>query len=69
MARYPWRFFRFHQGYQGYIGKFILRKKSKKPDDNTPYKNDPKDAKTIGWLVKEGRFLAGRTYRKEYTAS
>jgi transposase len=33
-------------------------KKSKEPDDNTPSKNDPKDAKTIGGLVKEGRFSA-----------
>jgi transposase len=33
-------------------------KKSKELDDNTPSKNDPKDAKTIGGLVREGRFSA-----------
>jgi transposase len=33
-------------------------KKSKELDDNAPSKNDPKDAKTIAQLVKEGRFMA-----------
>jgi transposase len=32
-------------------------KKSKELDDNAPSKNDPKDAKTIARLVKEGRFM------------
>ena len=32
-------------------------KKSKELDDNAPSKTDPKDAKTIARLVKEGRFM------------
>lgn len=33
-------------------------KKSKELDDNTPSKSDPKDAKIIARLVKDGRFMA-----------
>lgn len=32
-------------------------KKSKELDDNAPSKSDPKDAKTIAGLVREGRFM------------
>jgi transposase len=33
-------------------------KKSKELDDNTPSKSDPKDAKIIAGLLKDGRFMA-----------
>ncbi|MEG3072117.1 MAG: transposase [Candidatus Syntrophopropionicum ammoniitolerans] len=44
-------------------------KRSKELDDNNPTKNDRKDPKTIAMLVKDGRYMGSRIFRKVFTAS
>lgn len=49
--------FLIQNGYSVFLVNPYHVKKSKELDDNTPSKNDPKDAKVIGKLVTEGRFF------------